>query len=173
MTTSSTVDQVDLTGRDRAHRAAPRRRLHLVDIENEVGGHVTPSSCLEFLAEYTALGVVGDRDHVVVGCSPHSLRHLWVLPAGWRRVMGPRGPQSADLALIDAEPSPRLLSSYSGLVLASADGGFVDLALRARTAGLELTVVTNVHRRPHHLLRAAADRLLAIDVAIPPRRQAA
>lgn len=173
MTTSTTVDQVDITGRESAHRAAPRRRLHLVDIENEVGGYVTPTSCLEFLAEYTRLGIVGDLDHVVVGCSPYSLRHTWVLPTGWRRVLGPQGPQSADLALIDAEPSPRLLASYSGLVLASADGGFVELALRARNAGLELTVVTNVHRKPHHLLRAAADRLLTIDVDVPPRRQAA
>lgn len=173
MTTSTTVDQVDTAGRQSAHRAAPLRRLHLVDIENEVGGHVTPTSCLAFLAEYTRLGIVGDLDHVVVGCSPHSLRHTWVLPAGWRRVLGPRGPQSADLALIDAEPSPRLLSSYSGVVLASADGGFVDLAVRIRNAGLQLTVVTNVHRKPHHLLRAAADRLLTIDVAVPPRHRAA
>lgn len=173
MTTSTTVDLIDITGRDKASSAAPRRLLHLVDIENEVGGHVTPKTCLEFLAEYTRLGVIGDLDHVVVGCSPHSLRHLWVLPTGWRRVMGPQGPQSADLALLDAEPSPRLLASYSGLVLASADGGFVELALRARDAGLKLTVVTNVHRKPHHLLRAAADRLLTIDVDVPPRNRAA
>lgn len=172
MTTSTTVDQVDIMGRQTAHRAAPRRRLHLVDIENEVGGHVTPTSCLEFLAEYTRLGIIGDLDHVIVGCSPQTLRHTWVLPTGWRRVMGPRGPQSADLALIDAEPPPRHLASYSELILASADSGFVELALRARNAGLELTVVTNVHRKPHHLLRAAADRLLTINVDVPTRRRA-
>ena len=173
MTTSTAVDQVDHVRPQTAHRPTPLRRLHLVDIENEVGGHVTAKTCLDFLAEYTRLGIVGDLDHVVVGCSPQTLRQTWVLPTGWRRVMGPRGPQSADLALIDAEPSPRLLASYAELVLASADGGFLDVATRAKDAGLLVTVVTNVHRTPHHLLRAVAHRLLTIDVSVPTRTRAA
>lgn len=140
------------------------RRLHLIDIENEVEGHVTPNTCREFLAAYTRLGILGPRDHIVIGVSPSTLTHTFVLPAGWRRVMGPQGPQSADLALLSAEPATEHLTTYSELVLASADGGFLDLALRAKHAGLGLTVVTNQRRAPHWRLYTAAHRHLTITI---------
>lgn len=138
------------------------RRLHLIDIENEVEGHVTPETCREFLTCYTRLGILGPQDHIVVGVSPVTLTHTFVLPAGWRRVMGPRGPQSADLALLAAEPATGNLTTYTELVIASADGGFLDLALRAKHAGLMLTVVTNRQRTPHWRLYTTAHRHLTI-----------
>ena len=120
------------------------RALHLIDIENEVCGRVTPFTCREFYRSYNALRLLGPLDHVIVGVSPQSLADTSPLPAGWRRVMGPKGTQSADQALLDAEPPLAALRTYSELILASSDGGFLDLVLRAKAAGLRVTVVSNM-----------------------------
>lgn len=148
--------------------ATTGRRLHLIDIENEVCGDLTPATCRDFYTAYTRLGILGPLDHVIVGVSPRTLSNTFALPVGWRRVMGPRGPQSADLALLAAEPAPDQLATYTELVLASADGGFLDLALRAKNAGLKLTIVTNRRRRPQRLLYAAAHQHLTVTVGLNP-----
>ena len=113
------------------------RALHLIDIENQVCGRVTPATCRDFLSSYRSLGLIGHADHVIVGVSPENLANTFTLPNGWRRVVGPEGAQSADLAILDAEPALPALQTYDELILASADAGFVALVLRARAAGLK------------------------------------
>ena len=141
------------------------RRLHLIDIENEVMGRVTPASCREFAAAYAGLGIVGAHDQVIVGVSPNSLLATFVLPFEWRRVMGPDGPQSADEALLGAVSPTGLHSRFSELVIASSDHVFLELALRARQVGLLVTLVTNQSRTPHWRLYIAAHRHLTVAVS--------
>lgn len=141
---------------------SPRRSLHLIDIENQLCGQVSPDACRAFYVVYAQLGLLGPRDHVVVGTSPATLVDTYPLPRAWRRVMGPEGDQSADIALLAAAPTPQRWSSYGQLVLATADGGLLDIAVQARTAGLDVTVVTHHQRPPHWRLYAAAHRHLAI-----------
>lgn len=142
-----------------AHRA-----LHLVDVENQVCGRVTPASCRAFYAAYNALGVIRPMDHVIVGVAPENLVDTFPLPSGWRRVVGPSGEQSADLAIKNEEPAPSALTTYDELILASSDGGFLDLVLRAKSAGLRVTLVSNVHRLPHWQMYVAANRHLTLNL---------
>ena len=47
------------------------RRVHLVDVENLVGGgRLTSSDVAACFDAYVRLGLVGPDDHVIVGCSP-------------------------------------------------------------------------------------------------------
>jgi hypothetical protein len=158
------------TSIDRRAGSAPagtKRRLHLVDIENEVAGRVTPESCRIFLAEYVRLGILGGSDLVIVGVSPTSMVATYPLPAGWRRALGPDGPESADIALLTGVPAMDRWSSFSELVIASADHSFLALACQARGMGLAVTIVTNSSRPPHWRLYAAADRHLTLRI-LPP-----
>ena len=144
---------------------APTRSLHLIDIENQVCGHVTPSNCREFYIAYAELGLIRPGDHVVVGTSPESLADTFTLPCSWRRVMGPEGPQSADLAMLSAAAmTTEALRTYDSLILASSDGGFLDLVLRVKQAGLQVTLISNKLQAPHWQLYVAASRHLAIDL---------
>lgn len=140
------------------------RRIHFVDIENEVGGWVTPLACDEFAAEYRQLSVFGPMDQIIVGVSPYSIAATYTLPPGWRRVLGPQGPQSADKALLAEIPDDRRLASFTEVVIASGDRSFLTLALRARLAGLGVTLVTNRLFRPHWKLYKAASQHLTISV---------
>lgn len=136
----------------------------MVDIENQVCGRVTPAACRDFHSAYSALGLVGPSDHVIVGVSPESLADTFTLPSGWRRVLGPAGSQSADLAILEAEPSLAALQTYDELILASSDGGFLDLVLRAKAAGLQVTIVSNAQQAPHWQMYVAASRHLTVQV---------
>ena len=79
------------------------RRIHLVDIEN-MCGFVTPTSARAFAEAYDSAGLIWRADHVVVGTSPASVAQTFPLPPGWRRVLGPAGPDGADFALTNALP---------------------------------------------------------------------
>ena len=140
------------------------RALHLIDIENQVCGRVTPATCRDFLSSYRSLGLIGHADHVIVGVSPENLANTFTLP---------EGTQSADLAILDAEPALPALQTYDELILASADAGFLALVLRARAAGLKVTIVSNAQQAPHWRMYVAASRHLTVDVPHGTRRAVA
>lgn len=148
----------------KATQTVSPRALHLIDIENQVCGRVTPATCRDFLASYRSLGLIGPADHVILGVSPENLANTFTLPIGWRRVVGPEGAQSADLAILDAEPALPALQTYDELILASADAGFLALVLRARAAGLKVTIVSNAQQEPHWRMYVAGSRHLTVDV---------
>lgn len=93
---------------------------------------------------------------------PHPLAGTVALPSGWRRVMGPAGPHSADLALLAAEPMQATLTTYVELVIASADHVFAGLAVRAVKAGIRVTLVTAFNRPPHWRRYRDADAHLTL-----------
>jgi hypothetical protein len=117
------------------------RRMHLIDIEN-MCGFVTPTSAKAFGDAYTSAGLIWRADHVVVGTSPASVAQTFLLPPGWRRVLGPPGPDGADFALANALPDVSLLTSFGELIIASGDHYFCEVAAVARAAGLRVLLVT-------------------------------
>ena len=152
---------------------APRRALHLIDLENQLCGNVTPNGCRDFYTAYQELQLLGPIDHVIVGIAPQNLADTFALPSGWRRVVGPAGTQSADLAILEAEPPPAALATYDELVLASSDGGFLDLVLRAKAAGLKVTIVSNPDRSPHWQMYVAAHRHMTVGAPASARKAVA
>jgi len=137
--------------------AMPSRAFHLIDIENLAHGRVTAAACEAIARAYAAAVPVGDMDLMVVGISQSSAAHTFSLPRAWRRALGPRGHDGADIALVTAMPDPSRLRSFRELVIASGDHFFAGSARIAQQAGLLVTVVTSGSggRLSHELYRAS------------------
>ena len=141
---------------------AQGRRVHLVDVENLVGGgRLTSADVAACFDAYVGLGLVGPDDHVIVGCSPMVQLEVGL---GWggphRRVVG-HGPDGADLALLDVVRTEALDARFTEVVVASGDHAFADAVARLRADGVAVTVVS----RPD----ALSWRLYAVAGADPVR----
>lgn len=116
------------------------RRLHIIDPENLVGsGCCSEPSVAAIHAEYMAL-VAGDQDLALVGSS-----HFNQVPVAFGWADGCHlvrsGPSGADLALIEAYGEVPNIGSFDGIVIASGDGIFEEIALDAVRRALPVTVV--------------------------------
>ncbi len=117
------------------------RTVHIIDIENELGGSiVTADQVSTWWRVYRdhAVGVRSD-DQVIVATGHRAAATVWfALPQTGiqRRVRG--GIDGADHALIESVDIPHLASRYERLVIASGDNIFTDLALRARARGMRV-----------------------------------
>jgi hypothetical protein len=122
------------------HRTAntatcPTRCVHLIDIENLLGGYLTCQRAEHLISAYCSTGLVGSRDLVVIAGARRGARHwLFAPPSGWRRIITSDAPEAADLALIDAV-SHISFSATTHLAIASGDHRFLPLAARARSGG--------------------------------------
>jgi hypothetical protein len=147
------------------------RRLHLVDVENLVGGgHVTRAEVERCSDTYERLGVVEPGDLVVVGCNPHEVLAVGL---GWRRphrIVMAHGPDGADEALLRVIEAEEVHARFTELIVASGDGIFAGAVHWLRGLGMRVTVVappTAIARR----LSFAADRAL-LAFPQPDRSQA-
>jgi hypothetical protein len=121
-------------------KRAGGRRLHIIDPENLVGsGSCSEAQVSALHSEYTALAV-GSSDLALVASSHFNQMAVafgWM--DGFHLVRS--GPSGADLALIHAYREVPNMDSFDGIVIASGDGIFEDIALDAVTRGLPVTVV--------------------------------
>ena len=159
--------------------ATRKRRYFLVDIENPTRG--AKATCEEVATFWNILKRqapgIAPHDHVVVGASLGVAQRYRTTITGsnvkW--VTGPNAPDGADHALLGAIDLYRVARHYDELVIVSGDGGFVDLARRAKTFGLSVQVVTaeTPQGRPmlSRELAAAADVHTLIRLKVRPNRR--
>lgn len=145
----------------RAAYAPPGRTLHLVDVENLMGGPLAGGIALaEAVAGYRALARVHVLDHAVVGANPALALAIGDVWPGARLVVG-GGPDGADLALIGAASDVAWLSErYDRIVIGSGDGIFASVAAGFRAAGVDVTVVSRAKSLSMHLAAMASTTLI-------------
>lgn len=119
------------------------RKLHVVDPENLVGsGCCSELGVSRIHEEYMGL-MMGEQDLAFVASS-----HFNQVPVafGWNEGVHlvRSGPSGADCALIEAYYEVPNIGSFGGLVIASGDGIFEEIALDAVHRGIPVTVVIGI-----------------------------
>jgi hypothetical protein len=139
-----------------AHHTHPAgRTLHVLDIENLVGGSaVGPTAVGPALSAYRATAAVRAGDHVIIGSGPALAVAAGLAWPGARLLLG-HGIDGADRALLDAVDVDFVAAHYDRVVIASGDHCFAQLARSLRAAGLDVTVVTLSTRSLARVLREA------------------
>ena len=148
--------------RARARCRFPARRLHLVDIENLVGGPLPSlSQVREARGLYTNCLPFGAMDQVEVASS-----HLTLLNAalGWphahHRVRS--GPDGADLALLDVLRHENVSRRFTHVAIGSGDHLFAEEAAHLAAQGIWVTVVSR-QRSLSPALELAACEVIFLD----------
>lgn len=151
---------------------APWRRIHLLDLENLLGGWVTCGESQALFGAYEAAVRVGPHDQVIVGTA-HRHAPFWIFQVPWthQSVLGADVPDGADAALLDAV-TPMRWGSGLGLVLGSGDHAFAPLAEQVRAAGGVVELVVG-QGHPARRLVAAASRVTQLVAGFPPMAVAA
>lgn len=128
------------------------RTLHLVDVENLLGGPVfTEDEASRVAAEYRVVAGVGPVDFTVVASSHYAAPATWFgWPAARRLVRS--GPDGADLALVDVMVSEDLFRRFDRVVVASGDAIFSNPSAWLQQMGCAVSVVC----RPGALSRRLA-----------------
>jgi len=161
--------QVGIVGRARSLYLVPERRvererhipagrsLHLVDLENLIGGPCRGRGSLaEGMASYCAAAPVQLGDHVVVAVNPGL-----ALDAGlvWRtaRLLSRSGPDGADQALLE-QISDRswIAARYDRIIIGSGDGIFASAAADLRALGIAVGVIAPANALSRQLRRVAS-----------------
>lgn len=131
------------------------RTLAILDIENLLGGRVTPDRVRLLDHAYQQLQPIGPWDLCTVATAPAHIANTYPLARPWRRVIGPPGPDSADLALLrDGVPWDRL-HTFSRVVVASGDAAFLPVIEAANRLGIPSTIITSDLTFPHWRLYQA------------------
>ena len=129
--------------------ATPDRTLHLVDIENLVGGGVASHGDIDdAFARYLALAHWEPGDLVYVAANPAFAREFVFDPPVPCNVHTAHGADGADLALL-VHAAPEFVSRRcTRLVIGSGDHIFISRALQVRALDVGVVVVSrpeNVH----------------------------
>jgi hypothetical protein len=138
-------------------QGASGRSLHLIDVENLLGG--TSFSVIDvtlLAAAYGPVASVGPNDFVIISSSHYTAPATWF---GWgraRRVVR-SGPNGADLALIDVIETENVATRFARIVIGSGDKIFAESAAQLQTHGVHLTVVSRPESLSHQLRLAARD----------------
>ena len=132
-----------------------RRQLRLVDLENLAGSPVVSLPVAHTVADRLAdCAPLGPTDLQAVA-SAHISGFAAKSAFPGAHVRWRSGTNGADLALLDyAGEIP--LERFGSIVIASADKIFMDLALKAKAAGLSVTIVADSNRISRSF-RALAD----------------
>jgi hypothetical protein len=144
-----------------SYAAAPCRALHLVDVENLLGGTSFTRADVAALAPlYRATAEVASNDLVVVASSHHTALAVWY---GWgnsRRLVR-SGANGADLALVEVIEKENVAVRFQRVVIGSGDGIFAFSAAALQGAGVAVTIVSQREALSSQLRLAARDvRLL-------------
>jgi hypothetical protein len=146
----------------------PRRRFHLVDIENLAGEPRPPRASLcAARAAYETQAHLGPTDHVVVAC-----HHGLGLEAGlaWpgSRLRWRSGVNGADLALLEIMETERIAERFDGIVLGSGDGIFADPIAVLVGLGVNVTVVARPEALSRRLRLAAGGHVVPFVLGTAP-----
>jgi len=118
------------------------RSLHLIDIENLMGGPFEGTAALKAaLSTYLRAVGPGELDLYLIACNPAlAFTAKVALPGAQLLMRG--GPNGADFALIDwASDVLWLAARHDRIVIGSGDGIFETVAYAYRALGLEVDVV--------------------------------
>ena len=123
--------------------SSPPRALHVLDVENLLGGQVTFGRTKVMWDLYCEAAKVDDADMIVAGCSRRFAESvLFALPSRGRVVIGANVPDGADAALLDAVDPTHQASRFARVVVGSGDHAFAPMALQFVTAGCPADLVT-------------------------------
>lgn len=141
--------------------ATSRRELHVIDIENLIGGPVVSElDVARIRSAYDEIVVPAGTAHMVIGAS-HSVA-IATAGFGWptagRRVFR-HGTDGADVALLEVLNGENVADRFEKVVIASGDGIFAMTARRLVAAGCEVQVVGRSGRTNKALLSAASSVL--------------
>lgn len=136
-----TIDLRDRQG-ELDRRLPAGRTLHVVDVENLVGGSsVAPASVAAALEAYELVVRIGPDDHRVVACG-RGLVFPVVDRWGGSLVRLARGIDGADRLLLEAAAPDYVVRHYERVVVASGDHAFADLVVELDRRGVEVSVVS-------------------------------
>ncbi len=135
------------------------RALHLIDLENLVGGPSASDKTIKRVWSAYYGGVPKTAtDHLLVGSSRFFARRTWwMLPDGIQRRVRD-GQDGGELAILDEVDLDHLVERFGRLVIASGDGRFAELAADARSRGVHVHQVTGVGLPSRALMSAASSR---------------
>ncbi len=133
------------------------RSLHLVDIENLMGGPRAGPSVIEWaVSAYQGTVPLAEGDHPVIGSNPY----LWpCVDRCWSsaRLVGRHGPDGADKALKEVVKNVDfILPRYDRIVVGSGDGDFLDVVWKYRARHLVVEVVARRRSLSRELAEAAS-----------------
>lgn len=133
------------------------RVLHLVDLENLLGGSERdPGEVLTAWEAYEQSSDMAAGDHVIVGTGPRLASVAWfVLPAERVRLVLGRGVDGGERAILEVIDEATVVRSYDRLVIGSGDHAFIEVALSAHRSGVEVWVVSRRQSLCGDLRRAA------------------
>jgi hypothetical protein len=132
------------TSRHTSHGTS-RRSLHLVDLENLVGGpRVTGDVAHDTFHRYLERAGWQPGDHVIVASNPRVIREVGFDLAVPCNVHATRGPDGADLMLLSLAPPELVTRRYERFVIGSGDGIFAARAHAVREAGVEVLIVSRL-----------------------------
>ena len=142
---------------ERCGYVPPGRSLHLLDLENLMGGPYCGARALESASDaYRRIAPVGVYDHVIVAANRHLIFDAARCWPGSQALVGD-GPDGADLALISAASNvAEVARRFDRIVIGSGDGIFHSLATRYGALGLEVGVVATPSGLAHVLARQAS-----------------
>jgi hypothetical protein len=124
--------------------------LHLIDLDNLVGGPSNEDLVEASLAELLEAASYEPGDHVVIAAEATLAKTAFFgIPVPARKLVG-RGPDGADTALISYLSPVHIEARYSRLVVASGDGGFADLVGRVQ----RIRSMVEVYGRPRAIARS-------------------
>lgn len=139
--------------RRRDPRLPAGRSLHLIDVENLIGG---PMAGVEAIGQanvaYRSTVTVRAGDHVVIGVNPALLLDMATAWPGARPVVG-HGPDGADHALLAQTRPDDVAARFDRLVIGSGDAIFSGLTAESVRNGLVVLVVSR---------RESLSRILAV-----------
>ena len=152
--------------RDMATLTAIRRQrqLHVVDVENLLGGtYFAPADVRRLRVDYSIATAMGATCQVVVAASadePAMACGLGWPEAGLRLH---RGPDGADLALLDVLLNEDVANRFQRIYIGSGDGIFAPVAAGLARRGVEVTVVSR-RASLSVALRLSASRVIYLEV---------
>lgn len=146
------------TRRTGRHRNTRPRTLHLLDVENLLGGRVCTASVRTMWTDFvTAVDARWDDLSTVAVARRHAATTFFALPDAVRRVVGGDGPDGADLALIESVDVDWVHRNFGRVVIASGDHIFTGPARQFSTRGLEVVQVIGDGRCSAELYRACTE----------------
>ncbi len=125
------------------HRMNRPRTLHLLDVENLVENELSTQSVIAMWNKFVAaVDPRWDDLSTVAVARRHAATTFFALPPGVRRVIGPNGPDGADLALIDSIDIDWAVRNFGRVVIGSGDHIFAPLARQLGARGMQVLLVT-------------------------------
>lgn len=142
---------------NRAGYVPAGRALHLVDVENLMGGPSTGhDQMVEALERYRLTAPFSEGDHVAIAANPALALDAKV---AWpeARLLARGGPNGADIALIEEVADVEFVSTrYDTIVVGSGDGAFEVVAGVYRPLGLAVGVVSQRSRLSYALASSSS-----------------